>query len=372
MFEYWSLRYKIYNYSLKLWLENIKQTSIAIVALFPMALPALVFMPFVFIGIILKPDTTPVSFFNTLWGYLLLLFCWVSYQRKGILGLDYSAYMASLPVSKLSRVLGDIGVTIYVANFFVLAPALLCIYALLNFSGDSTEALEVTISMGSLVLLSCYYCAAAVKFKTPWRSLFIFPLALVVINPELAKLEYTALWLLVILSDHLPRISLQSVSPRPKSMMYMFIKWESHYSENNKLVLVISLLLLSVSKVIIESVAADVAVYFVNFSAFLFGLVLAANLFSIQKLRAEYHDFLTCYPTTETTQQIAAIKYTLLKLLFAVFVLFSADIFSAYQWLLFGGFYIATLLGVIKWPHRFILPPVILGSILVLANILFN
>lgn len=157
MFDYWTFRYKSYNHSLKLWLENIKQTSIAIVALFPMALPALVFMPFVFIGIILKPDTSAASFFNTLWGYLLLLYSWVSYQRSGILALDYSHYLKSLPVSRVTKTIGDIGVTIYVANFFVLAPALLCLYALFNFNGDSSEATAVIVSMGSLVLLSRYY-----------------------------------------------------------------------------------------------------------------------------------------------------------------------------------------------------------------------
>lgn len=372
MFKYWSFRYKAYHHSLKLWLENIKQTSIAIVALFPLAMPALVFIPFVFLGIILKPDTSAASFFNTLWGYLLLLYTWVSYQRKGILGLNYSHYMASLPVSKLTKIIGDIGVTLYVANFFVLAPLFLCIYALFNFTGGDAEALEVIVSMGSLMLLAGYYCCASLRFKTPWLSLFVFPVVITLIHPDLAKFEYTVLWVLVIMLDHVLKFNLNKLTTKSKGLIYLFLKWESQYTENNKLILVVSLLILSISKVIVTSVAADVSIYFLNFSAFLFGVVLAANLFSVQKFKTEHQAFLTTYPISNKTIQFAAIKYTLAKLLLALVVLYSVNILNIYQWMLFAGFYIATTISIIKWPTRFILSPVALVTVLVVANIVIG
>lgn len=372
MFKYWSFRYKAYNYSLKLWLENIKQTSIAVVALFPMAMPALVFMPFVFIGIILKPETQAASFFNTLWGYLLLLYTWVSYQRKGILGSDYSHYIATLPLSKRVKLIGDIGVTLYVANFFVLAPFFLSLYALFNFSGGDAEALEVIVSMGSLLLLSSYYCVASIRFTTPWLSLFVFPLIVTIVRPDLAKFQYTVLWLVVILLEHRIKFNLSNLAIKPKSLIYLLLKWESKYTENNKLILVFSLLLLSISKVILASVSADVSTYFLNFSAFLFAVVLAANLFSVQKFKAEYQGFLTSYPISDKAIQFAAVKYTLAKLTLALLVLYSASIFNAYQWGLFASFYAATILSIIKWPTRFILSPIALATILIVINILIG
>lgn len=372
MLEYWSFRFKVYNHSLKLWLENLKQTSIAVVALFPMAMPALVFMPFVFIGIIVKPDTSSVSFFNTLWGYLLLLYAWIRYQRKGILAQDYRHYLATLPVSKTSQILGDLAVTLYVANFFVLAPLFLCLYALANFAGNDQEAFQVIVSLGSLTSLSSYYCLASIKFRTPWLSLFGFPLLMTIVEPELAKYQYLGLWLVAILLDYLPRFRLDKVAFKPKGMAYLFFKWEQGYAENNKLILVVTLILLSLTKVITESVSLEVANYFVNFAAFLFGVVLAANLFSVQKCRTEHHAFLNSYPISEVAQQIAAVKYTLAKLLIALVVLLSAGIFAPYQWGLFGCFYGATMVGIIKWPKRFILLPIAVGSLVVAANIVLG
>lgn len=372
MIGYWRFRYHLYHYSLKMWLENVKQTSIAIVALFPMALPALVFMPFVFIGIIVKPETSSESFFNTLWGYLLLMYTWVSYQRAGILATKYSHYLTSLPVNRLTKAVGDVGVTLYVANFFVLAPIFLSIYALINFSGHDEEALAVLTSMGSLVLLSCYYCLAAVKFKPPWLSLFVFPILLTVISPELAKLQYVALWAGVILFDHLVKGSVNIVKLKPTGLTYLFFKWESQYSENNKLILVIFLLLLSISKVITASVLANTAVYFINFSAFLFGLVLAANLFSVQKLKTELQTFLATYPLTDREIQLKAVKYTLVKLTPAVAILLSTNLFNIQQWGFFIMIYAATALSIIKWPARFILLPTAIGIFTVLFSTLLS
>lgn len=368
MINYWRFRYHLYHYSLKVWLENIKQTSIAIVALFPLALPALVFIPFVFIGIIVKPETSPESFFNTLWGYLLLMYTWVSYQREGILATRYSHYMASLPNNKFTKVVGDVGVTLYVANFFVVAPILLSVYALTNFTGNDSEASAVLVSMGSLALLSCYYCVAAVKFTPPWLSLFTFPILVAVLSPELTKLQFVVTWLLIILLEHTVKIRGDYVKLKPTGLTYLFVKWELKYSENNKLILVIFLLLLSMSKVIAASVPADTARHFINFSAFLFGIVLAANLFSVQKLKTEFQTFLATYPVADSTMQLEAVKYTLLKLSLALAILLSADLFSIEQWLVFTAVYGVTVLSIIKWPSRFILLPIAIGMTLVLVN----
>jgi hypothetical protein len=71
--SYWQFRLRLYNESLKQWLDSIKQLSMGIVALFPLALPALIFLPFVAWGVLADAGSENTLYLNTLWGYLLFL-----------------------------------------------------------------------------------------------------------------------------------------------------------------------------------------------------------------------------------------------------------------------------------------------------------
>lgn len=369
MIKYFNLRFDIYHHALKLWLENLKQAGVAIVALFPFAMPALVLMPLLSIGIIVKPETTPASFFDALWGYLLVMYAWVNCQKEGILGQGFHHYLSSLPVTNGIRRLASVSVAVYVANFFVVAPALLLIYAVLNISASDPHLLEAFTALGGLVIFSCYYCFAAVKLKTPWLSLFIFPLVLSLSHLELSKLIYVTAWLIVIVLESVSRISFKPRLTKPNKLFSLFFNWEANHPENNKLVLVTGLVILLITKVVTTKVSVEVANHFVNFVAFLYGIVLASNVFSVQKLKTTYSSYFTTLPLNSFTLQMSIIGYSLLKIMLAIAVLWLSEIFAIEQWLLLAGFYASTVLGIVKLPSKFVLLPVGLATLLVVINV---
>ncbi len=370
MIKYLNLRFDIYHNALKLWLENLKQAGVAIVALFPLAMPALILMPLLSIGIIVKPETTPTSFFDALWGYLLVMYAWVNCQKQGILAQGYDHYLSSLPVSGRLKSLASASVAIYVANFFVVAPALLLVYAIFNISASDPNLFEVFTALGGLLLLSCYYCFAAVKLKTPWLSLFIFPLFLSLSQLEISKLVYVVSWFVIIALECINRFSFQPKVNKPNKLYSLFFNWEVTYPENNKIILVTALVILLITKVVVTTVSAEVAFYFVNFIAFLYGIVLASNLFSLQKLKTSYAAYFTTLPLSNLALQWSIIGYSLLKLSLAIAVLLLSNIFAPEHWLLFAGFYICTVVGIVKQPNKFVLLPIALAVGLVLLSVL--
>ena len=72
--NYWQFRIRLYHQSLKQWLDSIRQMSLAIVALFPLALFALVFFPFLAWGVMAESATNNDVWIQTLWGYLLFVY----------------------------------------------------------------------------------------------------------------------------------------------------------------------------------------------------------------------------------------------------------------------------------------------------------
>ncbi len=372
MIKYWSLRFGVYHHTLKLLLENVKQAGIAVVALFPLAMPALVLIPFVFIGIILNPETTSTSFFNTLWGYLLLLYTWVNLQKTAILASGYSNYLSLLPVSKPMRVIGDLLVVSYAANFFVLAPIFLFFYAIFNFTGDANELLEATVLVLSLLLLSCYYCFKALRTRTPWLSLVVFPIVISLVVTDLSKASYLVGWLAAIFAEQWFYPKFKLPKKLATSWLYLFLKWDLENPENNKLTIISSLLLLAIAKVVIGSTNAEVANYFLNFTAFVFGIVWAANLFSMQNLKSKFESYLVSLPISSSNIQIKSIEYSVIKLLVFGLVLLVSDIFSVKHFALFFSFYALAVWAIIKWQKRFLLPPIVLGVVLTAISVVVS
>lgn len=369
MIRYFSLRFSIYNHALKLWLENLKQTGMAVVALFQFALPALILMPLLSIAIIVKPETAANSFFHTLWGYLLVLYTWVNCQKAGILAEAYQHYLATLPVNKWLRRCSDISVAVYVANLLILVPAFLFLYALTNISADDPQLVQAVTTITSLLLLACYYCYAAVKLKTPWLSLFALPVTLSLLAPDFNKINYVACWSVAILVEHSGLLSFKFKGPKPQKLFSLFIRWETMHPQNNKLVLVVALVLLLISKVVLAEVSSEFAYYFLNFIAGFYGIVLATNLFSLQKLKSSFALYFTTLPLSSVRLQWSIINYSLLKVMGFSTILLISNLFSLAQWLLLLSFYITSLIGIVKQPNKFIIFPVGLTVVLVLMSV---
>ena len=64
--NYWQFRCQLYQHALKQWLESLTQVSTGIVALFPMALYALLLLPLLALGVLADKDSQGESFFYTL------------------------------------------------------------------------------------------------------------------------------------------------------------------------------------------------------------------------------------------------------------------------------------------------------------------
>jgi hypothetical protein len=93
-----------------------------IVALFPLALPALIFLPFVAWGILADTSSENTLYLNTLWGYLLFIYSWMLIQRRGVLATQHRYYIDSLAVTDVKRRWCETGLIVYSANILLLGP----------------------------------------------------------------------------------------------------------------------------------------------------------------------------------------------------------------------------------------------------------
>ena len=118
-------RVRLYHEELRQWLQSLQHIGFGLVVLFPMALPALVLLPLLSLGIAANPQTSTLVYLVTLWGYLLLLYCWMAMQREGITACRYQLYLSSLPIGPRLKAWCDAGMLIYGGHFFILGPLVL-------------------------------------------------------------------------------------------------------------------------------------------------------------------------------------------------------------------------------------------------------
>jgi uncharacterized membrane protein len=213
--SYWLWRVRIYHEQLRQWLQSLQQIGFGLVVLFPMALSALVFLPLLSLGVAANPATTALVYLNTLWGYLLLLYSWMTLQREGISGTRYQLYLHSLPTRPLLKAASNAGLVLYGANFFILGPLVLLSVVLFQQSGRLTAAgssqlwLELVPLAGMLLLAICY-SRLALRRKIPWLSLLLFPFVAFSWAAEFSKPQWLLLWGAVLLLEHwLPAFSLK-------------------------------------------------------------------------------------------------------------------------------------------------------------------
>lgn len=372
MMDYLQLRFDIYHHTLTLWLANLKQMTVAIVALFPMAMPALVFTPLVLLAIIVKPNTEFHSYFHTLWGYLLLLYAWLNSQRHGVTGQQHQLYLASLPIPKWQKLSGHLCLLLYVANVFILAPTLLLGYAWFNSSAQDPDLPHVLTSLMGLIALACYYSYVAIWRQTPWLSLLLIPLVLSLSQVSLAKSTLLLAWCAVIAAEWvLSQVPWRGKLPI-KGWLQMCVAWEQKHPENNKAVAIFTLLLFLLVQVFSTQVSLANRPYFLSFFAFAIGFVLACNLFSLQKFKQQYQHYLTALPLSAAQVQWRMLQYTGAKLALAFAVLALAQCFDFYQWLILLSVCLFTLIGIINQPQRFALYPFSFASVLVLIAIVMG
>ena len=343
-----------------------------LVALFPLALPVLIMLPLLSIGIMASPETSASVYLNTLWGYLLLLYSWMSFQRDGICATHYQIYIKSLPTRPLVKSFSNLGLILYGANFFILGPlALLLIVAFQQngrlLSGDEQLWFEL-IPLTGVVVFAAYYGFVSVNNRLPWFSLLLFPFLAFALPWELTKPEWLLLWSAAILVERF--IPSFSVAPGkwPKGLFRLLLQADTDSPNGEKLRLVTLLLLIAITRLSVSQIAPETQPYLLNLVSFVSAILLASSLFGTQALRKHYHLYLSSLPEKPLVQLGKSVIYAFIKALAGVLLILLSGIFTEQQWTLWLLFYISTALGILLRPQWFLLFPCVAALLVFLSS----
>lgn len=343
-----------------------------LVALFPLALPVLIMLPLLSIGIMASPETSASVYLNTLWGYLLLLYSWMSFQRDGICATHYQLYIKSLPTRPLVKSFSNLGLILYGANFFILGPLALLLIVLFQqsgrlLSGDGQLWYEL-IPLTGVVLFAAYYGFVAVNNRLPWFSLLLFPFIAFALPWELTKPEWLLLWSAAVLIERfIPSFTI-TLGEWPKGLFRLLLQADIASPNGEKLRLVTLLLLIAITRLSTSQMTLEVQPYFLNLVSFVSALLLASSLFGTQALRKHYQLYLGSLPEKQSIQLSKSIIYAFVKALAGVLLILLSGIFTEQQWALWLLFYISTALGILLRPQWFLLFPCVAALLVFLSS----
>lgn len=361
--NYWQFRLKIYNQSLKQWLDSIRQISLAIVALFPLAIPALVFLPFLAWGVLADSASENDLYLNTLWGYLLFLYSWMRLQREGILASQYSLYLQSLSVSASKKSWCELGLIFYCANLLLLGPLFLFIVMFQKSTSNPvnlplTVIVEQSVPISGLLLLASYYSVSAVKVcRLPCLSLFILPLIGIPWAEELTKGQWLVLWCMAILIERQLPIPTLALGNWPKGIYRLMLRSNIANSRSDGLRLVALLLMTILLRIGLEQVKPGAKPYIAGFLSFYSALLMASSLFDLQAFSRRYRYYLDSLPLPPGALLFHKLIYVTIKTVPGLLLLALFNLFSDTNWGLYLLFYLSSLAGILYRPKWFFLFP---------------
>lgn len=362
--NYWRARLRIYHQLLKQWLDSIRQMSIAIVALFPLALSALLLLPLLAWGMIGDANTNNETWVYTLWGYLLFVYSWMVLQREGISGSNYKYYLDSLGVSRAKQSWCTLGISLYGANVFVLGP----LFIFLMVFKHATELISI-MPMGDIIeqvapaaglmFLSSYYAISAVHMKRlPWASLLVLPFVLLFCHDSVSKIQCLVLWCVAILIERNVKLPQMVLGAGFSGLFRLFLQDDLAAPRRDGLRYVSLLLLFIVMRIMFLGVPAESKSSVAHFTGFCTAVVMASSLFHSKSLVQKYPYYLSSLPCSTFKFFGYAISYGLIKTIPWLVLMGALGWFSAEHWLLWGVFYITTLMGIIVAPTYFFAFPV--------------
>jgi hypothetical protein len=370
--SYWQFRLRLYNESLKQWLDSIKQLSMGIVALFPLALPALIFLPFLAWGILADAGSENTLYLNTLWGYLLFLYTWMLIQRHGVLATQHGYYVDSLAVTEVKRQWCETGLIIYSANILLLGP--LCLLLLMVYEGANrlytfspSHIAEQFAPILGLVALVSYYSVSAVRMrKLPWLSLLILPLVAIGMADEFAKIQWLVLWCVAIIIERYLPIPSFSLGVWPKGLFRLQLQADLHNPRSEGLRFVALLLMTILLGIMYNGVKPEAQSYVAGFLSFCAALLMASSLFDSQALLRLYQPYFVSLPLSRYVLQSHCLLYVVVKALPGLLLLSYVDLFSLMHWGLWVMFYVTSLVGIFYRPKWFFMSPIISAIIVFL------
>ena len=363
--SYWQFRLRLYNESLKQWLDSIKQLSMGIVALFPLALPALIFLPFVAWGILADASSENTLYLNTLWGYLLFIYSWMLIQRHGILATQHRYYVDSLAVTDVKRQWCETGLIVYSANILLLGP--LCLLLLMVYEGTNrfftfppSLIVEQLAPIFGLVALVSYYSVCAVRVpKLPWLSLLILPLGAIPMADDFTKTQCLVLWCLAIIIERQIPMPSFSLGAWPKGLFRLQLQADLHNPRSEGLRFVALILMTILLGIMYDGAKHEAQSYIAGFLSFCAALLMASSLFDSQALLRLYQPYFTSLPISKYVLQSHCLLYVGVKALPGLLLLSYVDLFSAMHWAIWSMFYVTSLVGILYRPKLFFTLPII-------------
>ncbi|MEP1385451.1 MAG: DUF6136 family protein [Paraglaciecola sp.] len=361
--NYWRFRLRVYRSALYQLLDSIKQISFGLVALFPLAMPALVLIPLLALNVLADPNADNPLYFSTLWGYLLFAYSWVAMQRDGITAHHYRLYDLSLPITQRTRQLTELGITLYAANLLVLGPFLLLCFMLTQHTEEIfSQPLSVTsiqlMPIFGLTLLTGYYCLRAVQQKLPWLSLLVMPVIGLYFADVVAKFYWLGIWLAAIVIERYTPINRLSLGDFPNGIWRFYLQADVSQAKQNLIRYVAIILLLIIADICTQSVKPTVQPYVGNFFSFVFGILLATKLLDILRLRKTYQFYLAYTPASHILQLCYGLIYCLLYTSLALLLLVLFAVFDSQQWIFLAIFYLSAQMGILTLSKYYLVLPI--------------
>ena len=374
--NYWQFRRQLYQQALKQWLESLTQVSTGIVALFPMALYALLLLPLLALGVLADKDSQGESFFYTLWGYLLLAYCWIAMQKEALAAADYTLYDRSLPVPVWQRGATELGLLLYAANVFVIGPAAVLVAMVYGHfaelvGGELWVSVTQLYPVSGLLLLTFYYCQSAMGRVKPWLSLGLLPL---VAMPWAASTHSPWLCLLglavAILIERTVRLPAPSIAGLPQGFWRLFLQYDLNQTKPTLLRAVVVLLLLVIGATFVRQVDVAAKAPASLFLAFVLGVVAATKLLELQKIRERYTCYIASLPKGRYRVTLQAMSYCLIFSLPYVALIVLFNLFGLLQWALFTITYVTTQAGILVKPGYYLVFPLLTGVLILAIGLL--
>lgn len=374
--NYWQYRRQLYQHALRQWLESLTQVSTGIVALFPMALYALLLLPLLALGVLADKDAQGESFFYTLWGYLLLAYCWIAMQKQALAAADHAMYDRSLPVSGWQRAVTELGLLLYAANVFILAPAAVLVAMVYGhfeelLRGELWISVAQLYPVSGLLVLTFYYCQSAMGSVKPWLSLGLLPL---IAMPWAGQMQSPWLCLLglvvAVLVERMVRLPAPSLAALPQGFWRLFLQQDINHTKPTLLRAVVILLLLVISATFIRQIDISARAPAGMLVAFVLGVISATKLLELQSLRRRYHYYLNALPLNHRNGNVQALAYCLAYCLPVILLIVKFDLLSLSQWGFFFLSYATTQAGILLRPGYYLFFPLLTGTLVVLVSLL--
>ncbi|MDC8831748.1 DUF6136 family protein [Alteromonas gilva] len=374
--RYWQFRLKVYQQTLKDWLNSLRQASAALVALFPMALPALLLLPLLALGVLADNSSSSELYYYTLWGYLLLSFGWVSMQKEAINATRYALYDRALPAGSATRRFTHAGLLLYAANVFILGPLVVLLSMFYShfhelLSVPLAESFAQLMPITGVLVLTGYYIVIATGSRRPWLSLGLLPLALAPLAGQLSEGLCLLGYAVAICAERLIPLPPVKVSGLPVGLWRFFLQRDLHYLKPTLLRVVVVLLLLILGNIFISNINQDSQGPAGAVMAVLLAVVIASKLLELRSLQARYHYYFHSLPLNRRQQILTMLFYAGGFAAPAFGIIAYIGVLWPVHWALLLLTYTVTQVGILTKPDYYLVFPLITAILTVIAYALF-